>query len=63
MLKDSEKARYSRQIRLFGEEGQEKLKETAVFIAGAAAWARSYPSTWQQQVLANCASWTATESG
>ncbi len=35
MLKDSEKARYSRQIRFFGEEGQEKLKETAVFIAGA----------------------------
>ena len=35
MLTDAEKSRYSRQIRLFGEEGQEKLKETAVFIAGA----------------------------
>ncbi len=35
MLKDAEKSRYSRQIRLFGEDGQEKLKETAVFIAGA----------------------------
>ena len=35
MLKDAEKSRYSRQIRLFGEEGQEKLKETAVLIAGA----------------------------
>lgn len=35
MLKDSEKQRYSRQIRLFGEEGQEKLKRTRAFIAGA----------------------------
>ncbi len=35
MLNDSEKKRYSRQIRLFGEDGQEKLKRTSVFIAGA----------------------------
>ena len=35
MLTDAEKTRYSRQIRLFGEEGQEKLKRTSVFIAGA----------------------------
>ena len=35
MLKDAEKTRYSRQIRLFGEVGQEKLKRTSVFIAGA----------------------------
>ncbi|MBN1236571.1 MAG: HesA/MoeB/ThiF family protein [Methanotrichaceae archaeon] len=35
MLSDSEKKRYSRQIRLFGEDGQEKLKRTRVFIAGA----------------------------
>ncbi len=35
MLKDSEKTRYSRQIRLFGEDGQEKLKKTSAFIAGA----------------------------
>lgn len=35
MLSDSEKERYSRQIRLFGEGGQEKLKRTGVFIAGA----------------------------
>jgi len=35
MLSDGEKKRYSRQIRLFGEEGQEKLKRTSVFIAGA----------------------------
>jgi adenylyltransferase/sulfurtransferase len=35
MLKDAEKTRYSRQIRLFGEAGQEKLKRTSVFIAGA----------------------------
>lgn len=35
MLKESEKQRYSRQIRLFGEEGQEKLKRTCAFIAGA----------------------------
>ena len=35
MLSDAEKKRYSRQIRLFGEEGQEKLKRTSVFIAGA----------------------------
>jgi molybdopterin-synthase adenylyltransferase len=35
MLSDVEKTRYSRQIRLFGEDGQEKLKGTSVFIAGA----------------------------
>jgi adenylyltransferase/sulfurtransferase len=35
MLRDAEKTRYSRQIRLFGEVGQEKLKRTSVFIAGA----------------------------
>jgi adenylyltransferase/sulfurtransferase len=35
MLTDAEKARYSRQIRLFGEAGQERLKSTSVFIAGA----------------------------
>ncbi|MHB8118390.1 MAG: HesA/MoeB/ThiF family protein [Methanothrix sp.] len=35
MLNDSEMKRYSRQIRLFGEDGQEKLKRTSVFIAGA----------------------------
>jgi adenylyltransferase/sulfurtransferase len=35
MLIDSEKKRYSRQIRLFGEADQEKLKKTRVFIAGA----------------------------
>ena len=35
MLKDAEQTRYSRQIRLFGEVGQEKLKRTSVFIAGA----------------------------
>jgi molybdopterin/thiamine biosynthesis adenylyltransferase len=35
MLIDTEKKRYSRQIRLFGEDGQEKLKRTRVFIAGA----------------------------
>jgi len=35
MLSEAEKKRYSRQIRLFGEDGQEKLKRTSVFIAGA----------------------------
>ena len=35
MLDDAERTRYSRQIRLFGEAGQEKLKRTSVFIAGA----------------------------
>jgi adenylyltransferase/sulfurtransferase len=35
MMSDAEKKRYSRQIRLFGEDGQEKLKRTSVFIAGA----------------------------
>jgi molybdopterin/thiamine biosynthesis adenylyltransferase len=34
-MKDAELKRYSRQIMLFGEEGQEKLKETRVLIAGA----------------------------
>jgi molybdopterin-synthase adenylyltransferase len=35
MLDNAEITRYSRQIRLFGEAGQEKLKRTRVFIAGA----------------------------
>jgi len=35
MLSEAEKKRYSRQIRLFCEDGQEKLKRTSVFIAGA----------------------------
>jgi molybdopterin/thiamine biosynthesis adenylyltransferase len=35
MLNDAEKTRYSRQIRLFGEDGQERLLRTSVFIAGA----------------------------
>jgi molybdopterin/thiamine biosynthesis adenylyltransferase len=35
MLDNAEKSRYSRQIRLFGEAGQEKLKRTSAFIAGA----------------------------
>ena len=35
MLSDAEKKRYSRQIRLFGEDGQERLLRTSVFIAGA----------------------------
>ncbi|OPY53702.1 MAG: putative adenylyltransferase [Methanosaeta sp. PtaU1.Bin112] len=35
MLTDAEINRYSRQIRLFGEQGQERLKRTSVFIAGA----------------------------
>ena len=34
MLTDSERERYSRQILLFGEEGQERLKLSKVFIAG-----------------------------
>ncbi|MCK9306358.1 MAG: HesA/MoeB/ThiF family protein [Methanoculleus sp.] len=35
MLLERERERYSRQILLFGEEGQERLKDAKVFIAGA----------------------------
>lgn len=35
MLKSKELERYNRQLRIFGEEGQEKLKKAKVFIAGA----------------------------
>ena len=35
MLTDSEIKRYARQTMIFGEEGQEKLKNSKVFIAGA----------------------------
>jgi molybdopterin/thiamine biosynthesis adenylyltransferase len=35
MLSERERERYKRQILLFGEEGQEKLKEAEIFIAGA----------------------------
>ncbi len=35
MLGDAEKKRYSRQILLFGEDGQEKLKKSRVLLAGA----------------------------
>ncbi len=35
MLTERERERYARQILLFGEEGQERLKRAKVFIAGA----------------------------
>jgi adenylyltransferase/sulfurtransferase len=35
MLSQNERERYSRQIMLFGEEGQEQLKKATIFIAGA----------------------------
>lgn len=35
MLSEEETKRYARQILLFGEEGQERLKRSSVFIAGA----------------------------
>ena len=35
MLVEGEIKRYDRQIKIFGEEGQEKLKRAKVFIAGA----------------------------
>jgi adenylyltransferase/sulfurtransferase len=35
MLSKRERERYERQILLFGEEGQERLKEAEIFIAGA----------------------------
>ena len=35
LLSPRERARYSRQMMLFGEEGQELLKEATIFIAGA----------------------------
>jgi molybdopterin/thiamine biosynthesis adenylyltransferase len=35
MLSQRERDRYKRQILLFGEEGQERLKEAEIFIAGA----------------------------
>jgi len=35
MFSDRELERYKRQILLFGEEGQERLKEAHIFIAGA----------------------------
>ncbi|MDD3857181.1 MAG: HesA/MoeB/ThiF family protein, partial [Methanoculleus sp.] len=35
MLTERERERYARQILLFGEEGQERLKGAKVFIAGA----------------------------
>jgi adenylyltransferase/sulfurtransferase len=35
MLNKDELERYSRQLMLFGEEGQERLKDASVFIAGA----------------------------
>ena len=35
LLSSGERERYSRQMMLFGEEGQELLKEATIFIAGA----------------------------
>jgi molybdopterin/thiamine biosynthesis adenylyltransferase len=35
MLSERERERYKRQILLFGEEGQERLKKAGIFIAGA----------------------------
>ena len=35
MLSERERERYKRQIMLFGDEGQERLKKAHIFIAGA----------------------------
>lgn len=35
MITDEERKRYARQILMFGEEGQERLKGASVFVAGA----------------------------
>lgn len=35
MLSEDELSRYKRQIMIFGEEGQEKLKNAKIFVAGA----------------------------
>lgn len=35
MLSDRERERYKRQMMLFGDEGQERLKKASIFIAGA----------------------------
>lgn len=35
MLSQNERERYSRQIMLFGEGGQERLKNATIIIAGA----------------------------
>jgi len=37
VLKEAELERYGRQINIFGEEGQKKLKRASVFIAGVGA--------------------------
>src|SRR5512147_1279789 len=35
MLSERERERYKRQLMLFGDEGQERLKKAHIFIAGA----------------------------
>ncbi len=35
MITDEERKRYARQIRMFGEAGQERLKAARVLVAGA----------------------------
>jgi molybdopterin-synthase adenylyltransferase len=35
MLSQCERERYKRQMMLFGDEGQERLKKANIFIAGA----------------------------
>ena len=42
MLTKEERRRYSRQITIFGEEGQLKLKQAKVFIADAEVLAYQY---------------------
>ena len=45
MLSERERERYKRQLMLFGDEGQERLKKAHIFIAGAGGLAHLLPST------------------
>jgi len=60
MLSDAELKRYSRQIPLFGEEGQERLKRAHVILAAPGPSALPWPITWLLQALAGFALSTAT---
>ena len=51
MLSLRERERYKRQMMLFGDEGQERLKKANIFIAGAGGLAPRSRSTLQWPVL------------
>ena len=61
MFSRRERERYKRQMMLFGDEGQERLKKAHIFIAGAGGLESRHPSILpspvSEQLLSSIWTW------